>query len=240
MWRRAMAGVAVLAAVAVAAPAAQAQDHAISLNFGYFTPRGEDARVEGDVLNTNRCFDVRFFCEPLLFRVSDFNNAQVSGEWLVGLGDFFEVGAGLGFYQRTVPSVYEGLTDIDGTEIEQDLKLRIVPLSATVRFVPTGRRAGIQPYLGVGLALLNWRYSETGEFVDTRDYSIFRSTFVANGNTLGPLVLGGVKFPVGDAFRIGGEIRYQRGEGDLPGDDFVGDRIDLGGLTYQATLQFRF
>lgn len=240
MWRRLMVGVAAMAAVMVAAPPVQAQDHSFSINLGYFTPRAEDARVSGDTLNANRCFDVTFFCEPLLFRVSDFNGGHISGEWLVGVGEFFEVGAGIGFYRRTVPSIYELVEDIDGTEIEQDLRLRIVPLTATVRFMPTGRRASIQPYVGVGVGLLNWRYSEAGEFVDTSDYTIFRSTYEADGNALGPIVLGGVKGPIGDRFLLGGEIRYQRGEGDLPADDFVGDRIDLGGLTYQAVLQFRF
>jgi hypothetical protein len=240
MWRRLVGGVAVLAAVVTMAPAdAQAQDHSISINFGYFTPRGEDARVDGDVLNANRCFGVRDVCEPLLFEVSDFNNATISGEWLIGLGDFFEVGAGIGYYQRTVPSIYENLQDIDGTEIEQDLKLRIVPLTATVRFIPTSRLASIQPYIGVGVGLLNWRYSETGEFVDTRDYTIFRTSYLADGNTLGLLLLGGVKAPIGRTFLLGGEIRYQQGEGDLP-NDFVGEKIDLGGFTYQAVLQFRF
>jgi hypothetical protein len=119
-----------------------------------------------------------------------------------------------------------------------------VPITATVRFVPTSRLAAVQPYIGVGVSFLNWRYTETGDFVDTTDNSIFRFTYEADGWKAVPVVLGGVKFPLGsDKFLLGGEVRWQEGDAELPtgGDDgFISDRIDLGGFTYSAVLQFRF
>jgi hypothetical protein len=239
MWRHIMAGVAVGAAVLAAAPSARAQDQSVAFTIGGFLPRGEDSRVAGDVLNADRCIDTSFACDPLLFQVNDFRGVTLGGEWLVGLGDYFEAGAGIGFYQRTAPSVYEFLTNADGSEIQQDLKLRIVPITGTVRFIPTGRRAPIQPYVGVGIGIFNWRYSETGSFVQSSTSEVFRANFTANGTNVGPVVLGGVKAPVGDAFLIGGEIKYQKAEGDL-NTDFLGDKIDLGGFSYQAVLQFRF
>src|SRR5436190_1722551 len=81
------------------------------------------------------------------------------GGYLVGLGHWFDAGLGVGFYQHTVPSVYRSLVnDANGSEIEQDLKLRIVPFAATVRFLPLGH-APVQPYVGAGVGLLRWRYS---------------------------------------------------------------------------------
>jgi len=244
MWRHLLVGLGIVGAVAAVPPAAFAQDSSFAVNFGYFALRGEDSRPEGDVLNANRCIDVTFDCEPLLFDIGDFNGATISGEYLLGIGDYFEVSAGIGFYQKTVPSVYEFLTDVDDSEIEQDLKLRVVPMTATIRFIPTGRASGVQPYIGVGLAVLPWKYSETGEFVDTGDYSIFRATYVADGTEVGPLVLGGIKFPIaGHKVLFGGEVRYQQAEADLP-DEFLGvngtEKIDLGGFTYSAVLQLRF
>ena len=238
MWRSIVTSLGFVAALSAAGPAA-AQDQAVSFNVGYFALRGVDSRAGGDVLNANRCIDTTFACEPLLFDVKDFNNATVGAEWVVGLGDFFEAGAGIGFYQRTVPTVYEGLTNVNGSEIEQELKLRMVPITATVRFIPTGRHAPLQPYIGAGVALINWRYSEVGSFVDTSTGDIFNARYTADGTKAGPLILGGLRGPVGDNFLLGGEVRYQRAEGSLP-SDFVGDRIDLGGFTYQAVFQVRF
>ena len=240
MWRRMVAGLAVFGAVAVLAPGAHAQDSSLGFNLGYFTLRGSDSRAAGDVLNADLCIDASLACEPLLFEIGDFNGGTFGAEYILGIGDYVEASAGIGFYQRTVPSIYEGWTDIDGTEIEQDLKLRVIPISAVVRFIPTGRASAFQPYVGAGIAAFRWRYTETGEFLDTSDLSIFRATYEAEGTDVGPLILAGVKAPVADNFLIGGEVRWQRAEGDLAEDDFLGDKIDLGGISYSAVLQVRF
>jgi opacity protein-like surface antigen len=206
--------------------------HSFGFNLGYFAVKGEDSRVDDDVLLAD--------LPSLAFNIDDFNFATFGGEWLVGIGDYLEAGVGLGFYQRTVPSVYADFTDSDGTEIEQDLKLRIIPVSATVRFLPIGR-GGVEPYVGAGVGVFNWRYSEVGEFVDFDDGSIFRDRYIAKGTTAGPVILGGIRFPVADVWTVGGEIRYQKAEGkNLLDSGLLGDRIDLGGWSTNFTFHIRF
>jgi hypothetical protein len=215
----------------VAAPQAAAQQ-SVNLYLGGFVPRGEDSRGTDDVLFQNGNF--------LSFDIGDFDGATAGGEWLVELGSHFEAGLGVGIYSRTVPSVYTRLVDTDGSEIEQDLKLRIVPFTATVRILPFGRHTGIEPYVGAGAGIFAWRYSESGQFVDVQDDSIFRDTFVGSGTSTGPVVLGGLRVS-GGAVGIGGEIRYQAGKGDLPSDQgFAGSTVDLGGFNYLAVLNVRF
>jgi opacity protein-like surface antigen len=159
---------------------------------------------------------------------------------LFALGDYLEGGVGVGFYRRTVPSVYANVVNDNGTEIEQDLKLRVIPMTATVRFLPAGR-GGVEPYVGAGFGAFNWRYSEVGEFVDTSDYSIFRDRYIADGTAFGPVVLGGVRFPVADVWTVGGEIRWQKAEGKFDDDvRLLGDRIDLGGVSASVTFHLRF
>ena len=212
-------------------PSTAAAQQTFNFTIGGFVPHGFDGRVDDDTLVENRDF--------LVFEMEDFNGAAVGAEWLIPAGEYFVLGAGLGFYRRTVPTIYEDFVDEDGTEIDQDLRLRIVPLTATVRVLPLGQSNGVQPYFGVGLAILNWRYSESGEFVDfDQDGVIFRDTFVADGNEPGALAFGGIRFAA-DAFSVGGEIRYTAAEADLP-SEFVGSAIDLGGWTYQLTAGIRF
>ena len=57
-----------------------------------------------------------------------------------------------------MPSVYAASVNANGSEIEQELKLRIVPLTATVRFLPIGH-GSVEPYVGAGIGAFNWRYS---------------------------------------------------------------------------------
>ena len=226
--RLSLCGLLVGAAVLGTAPAAQAQQ-TVNFTIGALTPFGEDARVEGDVLVDNLDF--------LVFDLDDFNGGTFGGEWLVTFADYFEAGAGIAFYSKTAPSVYADFVDSDGSEIDQELKLRMIPIDFTVRFLPLGRSSGIQPYFGGGLSIVNWRYSETGEFVGD-DFGIFRESFVDDGNAVGPVVLGGVRFNT-DRFSVGGEIRYHKADADLS-SDFFAPKIDLGGWRYQGTVGIRF
>ena len=228
-----IAGAVVALVSVVGADAAFAQQQSLNFSLGYFTVRGEDARVEGDALVVNR--------DLYLFDFADFNGPSIGADYLVGLGDYFEVGAGIGYTSRAVDTIYDLFEHSDGSEIEQELKLRIVPMTATVRILPLGHTNPFQPYIGGGIGIYNWRYSETGEFIDfsVPGQPIFRDSYVASGTSIGPVAVFGLRFPVGQA-TIGGEVRYQKAEGDLDERDFLGPKIDLGGLHYSATVGFRW
>ena len=171
--RRSLAGLAIiLSAFVLLVPAvASAQivqvhsgpsDARQTLNFslGYFVLKGLDSRVDDDVLLN----DLQN-AEPLLFEVNDFNNVTFGGEYLFGINRYLEAGVGVNYYQRTVHSIFANVTHADGGEITQDLKLRTIPMSFTARFLPIGR-GSVEPYIGAGLVVIPWRYSEVGEFVD--------------------------------------------------------------------------
>jgi hypothetical protein len=229
--RRSMLALAVFVA-SVAVPATASAQQSFNIYLGGFVPRGEDTRANGDVLVGNLDF--------LSFNIQDFHAATIGGEWLFPLGDRVDAGIGLGIRSRGVPAVYTSLTHAGGAEIEQDLKVRVVPFTATVRFLPLGRDASIQPYIGAGVGIYGWRYTETGEFVDFSDRSIFRDRFEGSGATAGPVVMGGVAIPIG-SWSIGGEIRYESAQGELPEDQFFsGPKVDLGGFNYLATFKVRF
>jgi hypothetical protein len=221
----------------IATPSASAQQ---SINFflGGFVPASADARgtttngVSNDVLVRDQDF--------LTFRLNRFTGPTAGGEYLVGLGNFFEAGAGIGFYQRTVGAVDTNFVAPSGSNVAADLKLRTVPFTATFRLLPLGHHAPIQPYIGGGVAVIGWRYSETGQFVDPADHTIFSGNFVGSGSATGPVVVGGVRLPIG-AFAPGFEVRWQSAKGNLPSSDFVPGRvIDLGGVNYLFTFNIRF
>ena len=224
--------VAILVAGLLFSRPVQAQQ-SVSLNIGTFFVRGEDARIQDDVLLEN----LNLFA----FRLEDFNGVTVGGDWLIGFGEYFEAGVGLGYYQQTVTSVYNDFVDVDGSEIFQDSRLRVVPMTVTLRVLPFGRGGAVEPYFGGGFGVFNWRYSEFGEFIDFSTFDIFRDRFVADGNELGGVILGGVRIPFGSQFAIGGEVRYQDASGRVGTDQgFLADRIDLGGFATQVTFRIGF
>ena len=223
----------VIFVILVRAAPAHAQQQSVTFALGHFAVRGEDARISDDVLVENM--------DLFAFRLGDFSNVSTGGEWLIGLAEYVEAGVGLGFYRRTVASTYNDFVDVDGSEIEQDLKLRVIPFTTTIRFLPFGRSAAVQPYVGGGLGIYAWRYSEVGDFIEFSNFGIFRDQFVAEGNDVGTVVLGGVRVPFGSRYALGGEIRYQTVQGTVGVENgFLEESIDLGGLTAQATLQVKF
>lgn len=245
-----MVAAAALAMLALASVPAEAQvvrvsrgeaRHTININFGYFSLPGAESRVDDDAIVPN-LVDLATRDDLENLRMGDFNNVTIGGEWLYGVTDYLEVGAGLGFYRKTVETTYARETHADGSDILQELKFRIVPISATVRFLPLGR-GGVEPYVGVGIGMFSWRYTEIGEFID-EDGFIFSNVgdpFDDSGTAIGPVILGGVRAPIGDVWALGGEIRWQSAEDDgLFDEGFLGDKIDLGGWTFNVTFGIRF
>jgi hypothetical protein len=230
-----LAGAVVLGAVDTASA-----QQTLNFNIGYFTVKGQDARVGAGCTSCGADVDVLLANHDFLtFDFKDFNGATVGAEWLVPLGQFAEAGAGLSFYRRTVPSVYTNYVDANLNEVDQNLRLRMIPIDLSVRLVPLGQRSPFQPYVGAGIGIVNWRYSEFGDFIDfNAGRTVFPAEFVADGTSTGPIALGGVRFADG-GLSVGGEVRYRKADGTV-GDEFAGTKIDLGGWTYQATIGFRF
>jgi hypothetical protein len=236
-----------LVAALAAAPQIAAADTLFGGTFGGFIPKGQDGRVAGDVLNET--FGFRNGFRTLFDDVGEkdpihlFAGPSINGEVLFGLGDFVEAGVGVGYYTKTRDSFYTDFTDLDGTDIEQSTRLRIVPLSVTVRAFPIGRTTPVQPYVGGGINFYRWQYREDGEFIDFSDDTlpVFSDTFTDNGSATGAVVLFGVRVPIGRTLNVGGEGRWQNGSADLaPELNFPGDKLDLGGWTGAVTFHVRF
>jgi hypothetical protein len=212
--------------------------HSVGFNLGYFMLKGEDGRDDDDVLLAD--------LQDLAFEIKDFNSWTFGGEWLFGVSNHLETGVSVGYYQRGVPSLYRDVVHDDGREILQELKLRVVPINATIRFLPAGRGAAVEPYIGGGIGIFNWRYTEEGEFVDFSDDSIFErigpDKYKADGTAVGPVIVAGLRFPVGDALSAGFEYKWQKALGDTDSatTELLGDKIDLGGNTFGFTFHFRF
>lgn len=219
--------------VAVCAPRAASAQQTLQLTVGAFAPASLDQRVRdgGDVIANNLDF--------LSFDPEGFTGPSVGAEWILGLGMHVEAGLSVSGYQKTVPSVYTRLVSPSGRDIPQDLRLRQMPVAATLRWLPFGQTT-VQPYLGVGIAAVRWNYREAGDFVDPVDRSIFSDSFTVTGTSAAPVAMLGVRVPVGSLL-VGGELRGQGGQGTLPRNQgFSSRRIDLSGGTAQLTVGVRF
>jgi hypothetical protein len=241
MTRRTWGASVLIAAALSCAPTVARADSLFGIHGGGFFPDREENRNRRDVILNNLLVE-----DPFVYDVSDFDGGAIGGEYLLGLGDWFEAGIGATFYQRTVNTYYGDSVHPDGSNILTDLRLRIVPVTASFRYFPIGRTVPVQPYIGGGVNFYRWEYKEEGEFVDYRvsrpPRPTFFDTFKDDGTAVGPIFLAGVRAPIGgDRFMIGGEFRWQGGTADLdPALQFTGDKLDLGGIGFVGTFHVRF
>lgn len=238
-------GLAVVAATAV--PASAQVVHSVNFGLGLFNPRGADSRVPGDVLVRDMVGQplpaIPDLTDALAFEIGDFRSFNLFGEWNISFGDHIEVGAGVSAFGQSVPTVYLDLVDEQGREIEQTLRLRVIPITGVVRFLPFGRAGDFQPYVGAGFGMFPYRYSEFGRFVDPDTLDIFEDKFEASGVAPGGVVLGGIKIPLGgDVYGLTGEWRYHFASGDTGGIEagFLDEKIDLSGFVLNVGFNVRF
>jgi opacity protein-like surface antigen len=200
----------------------------LEFRFGGFFPRGE-SDLFADV-------DELFGAQP-----DDFTGFTGGVEYAIALHDKVEVGLHLDGYGRSVQTEYRDFVHEDGTPIFQDLQLAIVPIGATVRLLPLGRRARVSPYLAGGGGVYIYEYQAQGEFIDffTDDLEVGFDAFESTGAALGWHASAGLRVAVSPDFSVTGEYRYQRAEDDMDGD-FSLNRIDLGGSSVTVGFHIRF
>jgi outer membrane protein W len=222
---------------------------------GGFFPRARSCGVPSSVATDYTLFqDVCELYVPHDTSLDDFNwkkkfNGIYGGvEYNTVLAPMVELGIGVDAYGRSVDTSYRDYTRPDESEIRQRLKLRIVPLGVTVRFLPTMKGARIAPYVGAGVDALFYSYEETGDFIDFGDpgLAIVPDTFKDNGTAFGAHGVVGLRLYLSRDFAIVGEGRYQWAKAKEMGHDFAPNapnlvnRIDLSGYSATIGLHVRF
>ena len=162
-------------------------------------------------------------------------------EFNVGLSDNVELGFHVDGYGRSLHTSYRDFERPSGREIQQTLKLNVVPVGVSLRLVAGDPRESIAPYVAVGADLVYYQYEEFGDFIDFDSPSlpVFDDAFVSEGVAPGFHVAAGLRVPLSRDFSLVGEGRYLFAKHDM-GDDFRGNRIDLGGISATLGLHVRF
>jgi len=230
--RRATLSLALLALLV--AGASRATAGGLDLRIGGYLPRGNETLFLDD--------RSLYFVEK-----SDFYGVYGGIEYNHVLMDNVELGIHLDGYSRTVDTSYRDYTRPAGDDIFQSLKLNMVPLGVSVRFVPTSKKARIAPFVGGGVDAIFYQYEEFGDFIDFADpdLPIVADAFAADGTAFGFHVLGGLRVYINRDIAIVGEGRYQWAKHDM-GDDFAPNEpglvnpIDLSGATFTVGVHLRF
>ena len=186
---------------------------------------------------------------------SDFNGFVIGGSYMASLNNYLDLGFNMDLYERTVRSAARDFVDDSGFAILHDTTLGVLPLTADLRFFPTGRYAARGrkgqylvrrpvPYLGVGGGAVIWSYEEVGDFVgfDGVDYFVYPDRLKDDGVEPEFHALGGIEIPVGPRWNVNFEGRYSWAS-TTPSGPFAylqQGRLELGGWSMFVAGTCRF
>jgi len=206
----------------------------LDLRIGGFFPRGSETLFQ----------DVR---ELYLVEKDDFYGLYGGVEYNHVVASNVEVGISVDGYKQTVQTSYRDYTRPDNTEIRQQLKLWTLPVGATVRILPTNKRASFVPFVGGGVDAVFYEYEEAGDFIDffDPDLAIIPDLFHDSGTAFGVHAVAGIRVYINRDFAIVGEGRYQwatkeMGEDFAPNEPGLVNTIDLSGPSFTVGLHIRF
>ena len=145
-------------------------------------PRGEDAPRR-----TTTCWSTTWISSA--FDIEDFNGAHRRRRMAGRLGDNVRRRAGRRLLlEQPCRRVYSGFrerrTAPRSSRTSSCASCRSPRPSGSCRSATID---GIQPYIGAGVGVLRWRYSETGRVRRSATTSIFRGNFVGSGAATGPV-----------------------------------------------------
>ena len=143
---------------------------------------------------------------------------------------------------KTCTAAIRDLVNENGGDIGQDLKLRIVPFTATYRLLPFGREPAVQPYIGAGVGIFAGATAKPAtSWTSTASSSAIGSwqsgTAARSGRSSAACACRSA------ASDLGFEIALSVGRAGTSRcqTDFAGrTKIDLGGFSYLATFNIRF
>jgi hypothetical protein len=242
------AAVLTTAVLLVAAAPAQGQD-----GFLFRSPQAQLTLKAGPLLPRAHGPLFDDFTTQLTLERKDFRAPALSADFVVMLGNRFDLAVGAGWAESDARSEYRDFIGSDDLPIVQTTSLRTTPVTLTLRFQPLarGRSVGtlawlpatLTPYVGGGVGITWYELVQQGEFIDFRDDGIFEAYWQSKGKGRTMHALAGVDRWFTPRVGLNLEARYTRGSAALSGDFYdprAQDRLDLTAVQATVGLSYRW
>jgi len=152
------------------------------------------------------------------FHVSDLNGWSGSAGYDHFLNEHFSIGGSISGYSQHTSIQDNSFVHLDNSPIFRTVHLEIVPTELNLHALPVGRNVPVIPYLGGGVGIYYWQYSESGDFVMNRNSPnpyVVHGYAYSDGWDPGWHAEAGVQIPVSRYATIMAEYRYFHAHGKL-------------------------
>lgn len=217
----------------------------------YFRPPIGSVAVRGSWVFARAGSDIfSFLTEQLTLGKGDFSGPGIAADVAFALTPRMDVVGGFEFARSSARSEYRDFVDNDRLPIEQKTTLATIHLTGTLRFalVPRGDAVGrlawvprrVVPYVGAGGGAVRYRLTQSGDFVDYVDLSVFPDFFRSAGWSPTAHGYAGLDVQLYRRLFATVEGRYVWSSATL-GTDFVDfEPIDLAGFRTSAGFSVAF
>jgi hypothetical protein len=221
-----------------------------SPDFLFGQPRGTVAIRSGWMMPRAGSDLFSFVHDQLTVDRKDFDAPSVGLDLDFGFAPRAAAMFGVDFSGSTANSEYRSQEDNVGLPVKQRTTLREANLTGGIKVALTSPGRGVSqhawipssvvPYVGAGAGMMHHTFSQTGDFVDFTDSSVFPHTYSSSGWSPTVHVLGGVDVKAWRRVYVTGEARYLWSHADLS-SDFTGfNPIDLAGFRMTGGLRCMF
>jgi hypothetical protein len=190
-----------------------------------------------------------FVAQQLTLSRSDFSSATLGTSVAIRVSPRNDLVFDLSYANVSHGSEFRDWIDNNNQPITQTTSLRRIPVTLGVRHYlgqrgrAIGRFAWIPaaqtPYVGLGAGIMQYRFRQTGDFVNFQTLNVFYDEFESKAWTPVLHALFGMDFALGRFFLMNGELRYTWARGPMRGDFQNFNKIDLSGLSATAGFSFR-
>ena len=147
-------------------------------------------------------------------------------------------------------SEFRNFVDNSQLPIQQTTSFQRTPVTVNARYylAARGRQIGryawipnrMVPYVGAGIGMMNYEFTQKGDFIDHVTLAVFPDAFHSGGWAPMGQLLAGVEWAMGPGWALRTEARYLTASA-APSNDFAGfHRIDLSGVTSSVGFFVRF
>lgn len=234
----------------------------VTLRMGYYIPQ-----FKGGV---NSLWDIEF--DQMSFQKSSFYQGAIGGSFDFFLSKHFSLNFAIDYYSRTKLGYYQDYVGVEFDEgdfafpsdiyngdfsISHFMRVTMIPLQASLKIAPLGRRGRLVPYFGAGVGLYIWKADLWGEQVDFGDPWIYEDPDLGDIDiyglstidtrdfnefqyTLGYQGFAGLMLPIGNRITLEGEVRYHsvKGRPSKAFEDF--EDFNLSGFVLSIGINYWF
>jgi len=190
-----------------------------------------------------------FVTDQLTLNRNDFSSATVGTNFAFRMSPASDIVVDFSYSHASQGSEFRKWVDNNDQPIEQTTSLRRIPITLGLRHYLTSRGRSIGRfayiparralYIGVGGGMMEYKFSQTGDFIDFETLQVFSDTYTSQGWTPTAHANAGLDIMVGSWTLLNLEARYTWAQAPMSSDYQGFNQIDLSGLALTAGLSLR-